>query len=148
MRSWRNTLSTWMFSTEPLPKWTRTLVQRASSFSGRSAIDLMGRCVGLGDSFDLKLTALPVARDGAIELSNVKVSTLRESYYIRRVRTALEQSFSHGFRIEVKDQARKLLEIPSANANYKPELTGFALNGVRVMDDALLLSVDFRLIVQ
>src|SRR5450631_4170581 len=54
-------------------------------FSGRSAIDFMGRCVGLGDSFDLTLTARPVAHDGAIELSNVKVSTLRDSYYIRRV---------------------------------------------------------------
>lgn len=120
----------------------------AARFSGRSAIDVMGRCVGLGDSFDLKLTAVPVARDGAIELSSVKVSTLRDSYYIRRVRSALEQSFAHGFRIEIKDQARKLLEMPAANGSYRPELTGFTLNGVRVTDDALVLSVDFRLIVQ
>jgi hypothetical protein len=120
----------------------------AARFSGRSAIDVMGRCVGLGDSFDLKLTAVPVARDGAIELSSVKVSTLRDSYYIRRVRSALEQSFAHGFRIEIKDQARKLLEMPAASGNYRPELTGFALNGVHVTDDALVLSVDFRLIVQ
>jgi hypothetical protein len=120
----------------------------AARFSGRSAIDVMGRCVGLGDSFDLQLTATPVARDGAIVLSNVKVSTLRDSYYIRRVRSALEQSFAHGFCIEIKDQARKLLEMPAANGNYRPELTGFTLNGVSVTDDALVLNVDFRLVIQ
>jgi hypothetical protein len=117
-------------------------------FSGRSAFDLMGRCVGLGDSFDLNLTALPVPRDGAIALLNVKVATLRDSYYIRRVRAALEQSFGRDFKIEVKEQARKLLEMPAANANYRPELSGFALNGVRVTGDALVLAVDFRLVVK
>src|ERR1035438_7825047 len=28
-------------------------------FSGRTALDMFGRCVGLGDSFDLTLTASP-----------------------------------------------------------------------------------------
>src|SRR5437879_1114264 len=39
-------------------------------FSGRSALDVFGRCVGLGDSFDLNLTALPVAKSGAISLQD------------------------------------------------------------------------------
>lgn len=117
-------------------------------FSGRSAFDLMGRCVGLGDSFDLNLTASPVARDGAITLLNVKVSTLRDSYYIRRVRAALEQSIGRDFKIEVKDQARRLLETTAPNASYKPELKGFALNSVRVTGEALVLAVDFRLVVK
>jgi hypothetical protein len=58
----------------------------AARFSGRSAIDLLGGCVGLGDSFDLVMTATPVVRAGAIALKDVKVTTTRESYYIRKVR--------------------------------------------------------------
>src|SRR5580692_6846753 len=41
-------------------------------FSGRSAIGVLGGCVGLGDSFDLVMTATPVVHAGAIALDGVK----------------------------------------------------------------------------
>jgi hypothetical protein len=115
-------------------------------FSGRSALDLFGKCVGLGDSFDLNLTARPVARDGAIGLQDVKVTSAKDSYYIRRVRLALQQSFQKDFKIEVKDQARKLLAQPSTR--YIPELNDFQVQGVRVTQDSLVLAVDFQLVVK
>src|SRR5690242_3426467 len=34
-------------------------------FSGRSAMDLFRRCIGMGDSFDLTIQASPVVRKGA-----------------------------------------------------------------------------------
>jgi hypothetical protein len=125
-------------------------------FSGRSALDLMGRCVGLGDSFDLTITGTPAARNGAIVLRDVKVSTPRDSYYIRRVRTALTQSISKDFKIEVRDQARHLLEqsdetSPNAvpkDALYKQELAAFDLGEIRVTPDALVLVIEFRLVVK
>jgi hypothetical protein len=117
-----------------------------AKFSGRSAMDLFGKCVGMGDSFDLNLTATPIAKGGAIALQNVKVATLRDSYYIRRVRLALEQGFQKEFKIEIRDQAKRLLEQPSAK--YTPELSGFNLQGVRVTKDALVLVVDFKLVIK
>ena len=117
-----------------------------AKFSGRSALDMFGRCIGMGDSFDLNLTATPVAKDGGIALQDVKVSSTKDSYYIRRVRAALEQGFQKDFKIEVKDQARRLLEQPAAK--YAQELTSFTLQGVRVTNDALVLVVDFKLVVK
>jgi hypothetical protein len=119
----------------------------SARFSGRSAVDMFGRCVGLGDSFDLTLTALPAPKDGAIALRNVKVTTVKDSYYIRRVRAALEQSFSKDFKIEVKDQARKILEQAGGSA-YGRELSGFDLNGVHVVEGALVLAVEFKLVIK
>jgi uncharacterized protein YqiB (DUF1249 family) len=116
-------------------------------FSGRSALDMFGRCVGLGDSFDLTLTALPAPKDGAIALRDVKVTTVKDSYYIRRVRAALERSFSKEFKIEVKDQARRLLE-QSGGGSYGREMTGFDLNGVHVIEGALVLAVEFKLVIK
>src|SRR5262249_30507119 len=101
----------------------------------------------MGDSFDLTLTALPAPKNGAIAFQNVKISTAKDSYYVRRVRAALEQSFSKEFKIEVKDQARKLLEQADGSA-YGRELAGFDLNGVRVTKDALVLIVDFKLVIK
>jgi hypothetical protein len=78
---------------------------------------------------------------------DVKVSTNKESYYIRRVRSALTQSFSKDVKIEVKDQAKKILEQTREGASYKAEMASFDLTQVRVNPDALVLVVDFRLVV-
>lgn len=121
-------------------------------FSGRSALDVFNRCVGLGDSFDLTLTAAPASRNGAIVLRDVNVSTPRDSYYIRHVRAALAQSISKDFKIDVRDQARSLLEQHADTAPpdplYKQELAAFDLGEIRVTPDALVLVVEFRLVVK
>lgn len=123
------------------------LLRVSARFSGRTALDLFGGCIGLGDSFDLSIAATPVVRNGAMGFKDVKVSTTKDSYYIRRVRTALTQSFSKDVKIEVKDQARKILEQTRDGATYKAEMASFDLTEVRVKPDALVLVVDFKLVV-
>jgi len=124
----------------------------SARFSGRTALDMMGACVGLGDSFDFTMIASPIVRNGALAFKEVSVSTPRDSFYIRRVRLALIDSFSHAFKIEVRDQARRLLEQPPAQASptplYRRELASFDLRDVRVQPDALVLVMDFRLVVK
>jgi hypothetical protein len=50
-------------------------------------------------------------------------------------------------KIDVKDQARKILEQTREGASYKAELASFDLTEVRVKPDALVLVVEFRLVV-
>src|ERR1700750_3019273 len=52
----------------------------SARFSGRSAMDLFSRCVGMGDSFDLAITAVPVPRKGAIAFQNTQINTAKDSY--------------------------------------------------------------------
>src|SRR5438309_4173600 len=61
----------------------------SARFSGRTAVDMMGACMGLGDSFDFTMLALPIVKNGALAFKDVSVSTPRDSFYIRRVRLAL-----------------------------------------------------------
>jgi len=152
-------------------------------FSGRSALDVFGHCVGLGDSFDLTVTAAPIPKGGAVVLKDVKVTTIRNSYYIGRVRAALADSIAKGFKIEVNDQARRLIEQPVTEPSaikppvsekpapvaagksttwtqggtadkapaapvYQRELKDFQLSDVQVTPDALVLVVEFRLVVK
>ena len=119
-----------------------------AKFSGRSAMDVLGSCMGTGDSFDLTIVASPVARKGAIAMDNVQVTTVKDSYFIRRVRAALTESFGKEFKIDVRDQAKKLLEQPSGNSSYKQELADFDLSAVRVTPEALVLVVEFKLVVK
>ena len=124
-------------------------LQVAARFSGRSAMDLFSRCVGMGDSFDLTITSVPVPRKGAIAFQDTQISTPKDSYYIRRVRTAMMRSFDREFKIEIRDQARRLLEQPASTGSvYQQELKDLDLTAIRVTPDALVLVVDFKLIVK
>lgn len=123
------------------------LLRVQARFSGRSALGVLGGCVGLGDSFDLTMAAAPVVRNGGIGFKDVKITTAKDSFYIRRVRAALMQAFSKDVKLDVQDQARKILEQTRDGASYKAELASFVLTEVRVKPDALVLVVDFHLVV-
>jgi hypothetical protein len=47
----------------------------------------------------------------------------------------------------VKDQARKILEQAKEGSSYKVEMAAFNLTDVRITADALVLVIDFRLVV-
>jgi len=124
-------------------------LQVTARFSGSSAMDLFSRCVGMGDSFNVTITAVPVPRKGAIAFQDTQVSTAKDSYYIRRVRTAMMRTFDQDFKIEIRDQARRLLEQPATTGIvYQQELKDLDLNAIRVTPDALVLVVDFKLVVK
>src|SRR6266567_2641163 len=49
------------------------LLRIKARFTGRSALNFAGQCVGLGDAFDVVVTAIPIYREGALGLQQVKV---------------------------------------------------------------------------
>jgi hypothetical protein len=59
----------------------------------------------------------------------------------------LAQSFGKDFKIDVREQARKLLE-QTENPAVKSELKDFSLSQVSLTEDALVLEVEFRLVVK
>jgi len=127
---------------------TDSLLKVAAKFSGRSALDVFGHCVGMGDSFDLTISGVPVPRNGAIGFKDTQVSTTKDSYYIRKVRDPLRQTFDKDFKIEIRDQAKRLLEQPHGDSSYQQELKDLDLSAIRVTAEALVLVVDFKLVVK
>jgi hypothetical protein len=120
-----------------------------AKFTGRSAMNVFGQCVGLGDAFDLTILATPQFRDGNIGLKDVTVvSDARTSFYIRRVSAAIASSLGHDFRYPMASETQKLLEDPSFHPGYKRDLRNFSVPEIRVADDALVLVIDFQLTVR
>jgi hypothetical protein len=118
-------------------------------FSGRSALDLFGRCVGLGDSFDLSITGVPYYRDGAIRFQDLRVESKgRDGFYIRRVRAALADTLRRQFEYRVAEDARKILEEKRGSGAYRQEVSGFSVSGIHVTPDALILVLDFTVAVK
>jgi len=117
-------------------------------FTGRSALDLFGRCIGLGDSFDVYITAVPFYHNQSIALKDVKVESRASGYYVRRVCAALGDSLRKQFEYRVADQARSLLQQTAPGAVYHQEMLDFSVPRIQVMPDALIVTIDFRLAVK
>lgn len=118
-------------------------------FTGRSALNMLGQCVGLGDAFTVVITAAPQYRDGNLVLANVTaVGESKTGYYIRRVCGALGSSLARDFKYPLASVAQKLLEDPGAQPGYKRELRRFQVPSVTVAADALVIEVDFELTVK
>jgi len=118
-------------------------------FSGRSALNVFGACVGLGDSFDISIHAMPYYQDGFLKLKNVRVEGKgRDGFYIRRVCAAMARSLQTQFSYRVLDEARALLEKKPGDDGYGRQLARFNIPAVWVTPEAVVLSLDFALVVR
>ena len=125
------------------------LLRIKAKFTGRSALNMLGQCVGLGDAFTVVIAARPQYRDGNIGLANVTANSEgRSGFYIHRVCASLASSLGRDFRYPLASEAQKALEDPGTQPDYKRELRKFRVPDIRVTPDALVIEVDFELTVK
>jgi hypothetical protein len=67
---------------------------------------------------------------------------------VSRVCAALSSSLARDFKYPIAAAAKSALEDPGSQPGYKRELRNFQVTGIRVADDALVLSLDFELTVK
>jgi hypothetical protein len=115
-------------------------------FTGVSALDILGRCIGLGDSVDVYITALPYYHDNAIALKDVRAESL--GYYIRWVWAALADSLRKQFEYRVAADAKRILEQKREQSPYRQELLNFDVPQIRAAPDSLIVTLDFTLVVK
>jgi hypothetical protein len=124
-------------------------LRMTARFSGRSTLNFAGLCVGMGDAFDVVILALPIYKNGAVMLQDVKVtSDGKTGIYIRKVCSAMEAVLTRDFKYALEHDAQAMLENPSVQPNYKREVRKFDVHDIRVTNDALVLQVDFELTVK
>lgn len=118
-------------------------------FTGRSALDVFGRCIGLGDDFELTIWASPYYKDGKMALREVSVDSHgRDGVYIRRVRSALASTLQRDFVYPIEVEARQLLEERRQGASFRQELSGFQIPQVEITTESVVFVLDFRLIIK
>jgi hypothetical protein len=118
-------------------------------FTGRSALGVLGKCVGLGDAFEVVILATPQYRDGFVTLSGVSItSNGKTGYYIRRVCTAMSASLGHDFRYPLATEFLMAIENPGILPAYPRSLKDFRVSEIRVTGDAMVLVIDFQITVK
>jgi len=118
-------------------------------FTGESALDMFGKCVGLGDAFEIVILATPQYKDGVVTLTGVSASSPNKSgYYIRRVCAAMSTSLGRDFKYPLAAEFQKALENPQILGAYPRSVQDFRNTEIRVSPDALILVIDFQVTVK
>ncbi|MBZ2187325.1 MAG: hypothetical protein K7J46_21700 [Bryobacter sp.] len=118
-------------------------------FSGKSSLDLFGKCIGFGDSFDFEILSALTAQTGTLRLAQPQVRILsRDTFYSRQVLKALQKSIPDAIQYPIRDEIQKLLSASSSAAAYKISIPKVEIRRVQVLKDSLLVDVDTRLLVE
>jgi len=124
-------------------------LQIKARFTGRSALGVLGKCIGLGDSFDVTIYAKPYYKNGMVALKEVSVESVGgDSIYKRRVRQAMAETLPRDFAYPLAVEAKKLLEAPRPGAGFIQLLDDFAATNIRISKEAVVLTLDFKLAVK
>ena len=125
------------------------LIVRAR-FTGRSAMDFLGRCVGMGESFDVIILATPYVDKTRLRLKDVVVepSDGRRSLYSRRVCDGLTAELPRQMLFDIAPEAKRILEAPTPNFPFERTLSEFQVPWVTVTPEAVVVALSFRLRVQ
>jgi hypothetical protein len=120
-----------------------------AKFSGRSARNVFGSCFGLGDSFDLRITAVPWYDSGWLRLRDVRVESRgRTGFYIRAVCSAMSSGIPKDFKYDLSSEAKRILEERKPGSTYEQHLDRFGISAIHVTSNALVLVLDFTLTVK
>jgi len=118
-------------------------------FTGKSSMDLFGKCVGFGDSFGFEILSGLTTKEGALLLDQPTVKILsKDSFYSRQVLKALQKNIGEAIRYPIRDEMRKLLANGSASAPYKVTIPKLEIRNIQILKDSLLVDVDTRFMVE
>jgi hypothetical protein len=149
VRGSKNARCHFAYLENPKLKAAGNRLQVEARFSGRSAWNLMGQCVGLGDSFDVTILGRPYCRNGALAFTDVSVhSNGHKGFYAGQVVKRLEKTLGTTFELKIDQEAERLLGQPRPGDIVTRKVDGFSLTGVRIEGDRIILNADFRVTVR
>jgi hypothetical protein len=118
-------------------------------FTGRTAWDVFGRCIGMGDSFDVRIISTPYFKDGYIGLSHTTArSEGSGGLYARHACSALSSSLNRDFRYPLASEVKRALEGGAILPEFPRELQRFSVTRITMSETAVVLTLDFALTVK
>lgn len=125
------------------------LLHLKTRVTARIGWDILGACLGPGDSFDLAIEGVPYYQDGSIRMKEIRITTVdRGTWYSRRIRDAFARNFPKYFEYKVLDDLRNTIEKGQPKGPYDLEFGTFQVPRIRVLSDSVILDLDFSLSVR
>ena len=121
------------------------LVVRAK-FSGRSAMNVLGQCVGLGDSFDVIVRMTPYAEKSLLRIREVEVSSDgKRGMYARAVCKQLAATIPRVLIYDFAPDFKRALEAEQPGLPFRKSVEDISVQELRVSKEALVLQLGLKL---
>ena len=121
------------------------LVVRAK-FSGRSAMTVLGQCVGMGDSFDVVVRMTPYADKSLLRLREVEVtSDGKRGMYARAVCKQLAATIPRVLIYDFAPDFKRALEAEQPGVPFRKNVDDLIVQAMRVSREALVLQLGLKL---
>ena len=72
----------------------------------------------------------------------------KESFYARKVREAIVKHLPSRFQYKVAEEAKRILESERPGEPYTQQLRNFSVSAIRVTPEAMMLQLEFTLVVK
>ena len=146
VRANRTSKCNYAFLEDPAISAANGQLRIRTRFTVRTAADVFGRCVGLGDSFLAIIYATPYYKDGLLLLKDVRVdSEGADGMYVRRIRAALANGIRTRFSYNLYGEAKRIFEQQQSRDTFHKELISFDVRQIRVTDQDVVLVIDYVL---
>ena len=121
------------------------LVVRAK-FSGRSAMTVLGQCVGMGDSFDVVVRMTPYADKSLLRLREVEVtSDGKRGMYARAVCKQLAATIPRVLIYDFAPDFKRALEAEQPGVPFRKNVDDLIVQAMSVSKEALVLQLGLKL---
>ena len=92
---------------------------------------------------------MPYYQDGSIRMKEIRVTTVdRGTWYSRRIRDAFSRNFPKYFDYKIFDDLKNTLEKGQPKGPFNLQLGTFQVPRIQVLDDSVILDLDFSLSVR
>jgi hypothetical protein len=120
------------------------LVVRAR-FSGRSALNVLGQCVGLGDSFDVVIRMAPYAERSTLRVRDVEAAGVeKRGLYARAVCRQLAETIPRVLVYDFGPEFKRALESDAPGAPFRKSVDELTVQGLRVSKDGLVVQLSLK----
>ena len=117
-----------------------------AKFSGRSSFNVLGKCVGIGDSFDVMIRMTPYADKTILRLRDVEVaSDGKRGVYARAVCKALAETLPRVLVYDFGPDFKRTLETEQPGVAYRKHVENLMVQSLQVSKEALVLQLALRL---
>jgi len=107
-------------------------------FSGRAGVEVKGRCLGPGDTFDMEVSGVPTVSDGELWLAELRV-TAEDTAYFRLVSGLVESRLREKLRYPLRRQVEHAVAAASTG-QFRLSLTDLRIDEVAAAPEALRVS--------
>ncbi len=139
-----NTACQYAYLDQPRVTGSAGRVVIRAQFHGRAGVVMLGECVGANDSFEVKMSGVPVYRNGVLSLDQVRLETAYPLYN-DLLSTFVTGTVARALRFPLQAEVQKSVAEASKAGPYQLRVASLDVSSIRTEAQGLAVGLDFMM---